>query len=301
MKCKILCFFLIFTLLFSSSCESGDKKTKTKSVDFPLYMNVARQCNDDGWVFTFVYQHEKENVERMDGLIRFYFNGINVRYRYLKDYAETYSIKKKDGSTEEHSYHSGVLIWGRSKETAADSAKIDSLLENADKESLLALDPDSLEFTSLDKGMFFRLMNEALTGSPQAESDDQSYWDLPGYAALAEQEFLDGYKFQVCFLKETGLVDVCYIDVLYQTGPGLMDYVQLSDLVEKGNASEEQIQCFHHIQEIAKQIEEKDTFVAGRDEYKDIKWGDIEMQRLSVFLQNIHNGDYVQYISAPVS
>lgn len=301
MKRKITCCIMMVALILLSSCEAVIKKDNgVKAGIFPCYKNVARQCNDDGWIFTFVYQYEKENVERIDGLVRFYFYGINVRYRYSEDFVESYSVESKDGNTEMRTYHSGVLIWGRSQETAADSAKIDELLEKSDKDSLLKLDPDSIEFAALDKEMFFRLMKEALTGNPQAESESQTYWDLPGYAALAETEFLDGYKFQVCFLNETGLVDVCYIDVLYQTGPGLMDYVQLSDLIENGKASEDQAQCFREIQKIAKQIESEDSFITGMDQYKNVKWGEIDMQRLSAFLNNLHNGNYSQYISDSV-
>lgn len=295
MKQRVLSYIIVLSLLFSCVCESGCQNNK--DIGFPCYKNVARQCNDDGWVFTFVYEYEKENVDKIDGLVRFYFNGINVRYRYSDDYVESYTAENKDGSKEKHEYRSGVLIWGRSQETAADSAKIDELLENSDRDSLLALDPDSIEFTSLDKEMFFKLMRDALTGKPQAESNNQTYWDLPSYAALTEAEYLDGYKFQVCFLNETGLVDVCYIDVLYQTGPGVMDYVQLSDLVENGKASEDQAQCFREIQKIAKQIESEDSFITGMDQYKNVKWGDIDMQRLSIFLNNINNGDYSRYLN----
>lgn len=293
MKSRILSCIITFTLLLSCLCVSGCQKDK----GFPCYKNVARQCNDDGWVFTFVYQYEKENVMPIDGLVRFYFYGINVRYRYSNDYIETYTVDNKDGSTSTHEYQSGVLIWGRSKETAADSSKIDKLLENSDKESLLALDPNSLDFTSLDKEMFLRLMKEALTGKPQEESKNQTYWDLPSYAVLTEATYIDGYRFQVCFLIETGFVDVCYIDVLYQTGPGKTEYVQLSDLVSDGKATDIQIQCFKKVQEIAKQIEENETFVAGSDLYKDTSFGDVDMTRLSVFMNNIHNGNYSQYIT----
>ena len=268
--------------------------SKKSSSDFPVYKNVARQICDDGWVYTFVYEYEKENVEKIDGLVKFYFYGINVRYRYADDYYET----EKDGIPGTAApYRTGMLIWGRSKETASDSAKIDALLEKSDKESLLALDPKSIEFTSLDKDMFFRLMREALNGKPQAESGDQTYWDYPFTGPLTEKEYKDGYKFQVCILLETGLIDVCYIDVLYKTGSGQSDYVQLSDLVTKGTATDEQVKCFRKLQQIAKLIEEKETLMAGADQSENAKYGDIDMQRLSDLLSNLHNGKFEQYLS----
>ena len=286
---------IILALLLLCACDTG------KSTEFPLYKNVARQENEDGWVYTFVYEYEKENVEPIDGLISFCFYGINVRYRYAEKYAEAYPAPDREGVAEAREHQPGVLIFGESAETAADAAKTDALLMNSSKEELLALNEGDLEFSTLDKSMFFRLMQEALIGEPQPEGKGKAYWDLPSYAALAEKEYLDGYKFQVCFLQETGLVDVCYIDVLYQTGAGLTDYVQLSDLVENGSASEEQTECFRELQDLTEKIEEEESFMAGSEGLKNRHFGEIEMKRLDTFLTNIHNGDYAQYIAAPVS
>jgi len=273
------------------SCASENKN------EFPLYKNVARQENEDGWVFTFVYEYEKENVEPIAGLINCYFMGFNVRYRYAEGFSEKIQVEDKDGTTKTYNYQSGALIWGMSPETAADSAIIDKLLRNSTKEELLELNEDSIEFTSMDKDMFFRLMREALTGEPQAESMYLSDWERPSYAALAEKEFLDGYKFQVCFLSETGLIDVCYIDVLYQTGVEKIEYMQLSDLVDMGDASEKQIDCYHELQKIAALIEEQGTFLAGQDQYKDMRFDNVDMKRLNVMLFNLQKNDYMQYIS----
>ena len=294
---KLCISALVFTMLLTI-CGCGEKKKpQVSKSNFPCYKNVARQRNEDGWVFTFVYEYEKENVQPIDGLIHFYFFGFNVRYRYSDAFADHYTIEKKDGSTEEVSYQPGCLMWGQSQETASDSAKIDQLLATADKETLLALDADSLAFDVLDEEMFLRLMREALTGEPQEESDNQSYWDLPGYAALAEPEFYDEYAFQICFLKETGLVDVCYIDLLYQTGSGPTDYVQLSDIVEAGEATEDQIQLFQELQEISQYIEQEETFNVTSDKYMKQNYGNVDMERLRTFLNNIHKGEYFQYIS----
>lgn len=202
----VVVFFI--SLLSLCACDTGQRS------EFPLYKHVARQENKDGWVYTFVYEYEKENVEPIDSLINFYFYGINVRYRYAENYKEEYQVKNREGDTEVREYQPGVLIFGESAETAADAAKTDELLINSSKDELLALDENAIEFSSLDKSMFFKLMHKALTGEPQPEGTGKAYWDLPSYAALAEKEFLDGYKFQVCFLQETGLVDVCYIDVV---------------------------------------------------------------------------------------
>ena len=288
---------LLLVLLLSVSSCSYNQKT---AVEYPVQKNVARQKNDDGWVFTFVYEYEKDGVEPIDGLINFYFFGINIRYRYSDKYVEQYQSEDSISNTEKRSYQSGVLIWGRSEETAADRTLIDDLLMNANKDELLALEEDSIEFSSLDKKMFFRLMREALNGEPQRESQYQSDWDRPTYAALVEKEFLDGYKFQVCFLNETGLIDECYIDVLYKTGEGETDYIQLSDLVEKGKASDGQIRCFNQLQKLSTQIIEQNTFLAEVDHYKEMQFNEIEMKRLNVMLDNLQKNEYMQYIADPV-
>ena len=101
-------------------------------------------------------------------------------------------------------------------------------------------------------------------------------------------------------MNATGLVDVCYIDLLYQTGPGPADYVQLSDLVETGEATEEQKLCFQELQDISEYIEQEETFKVTSDKYMKHNYGNVDMERLRTFLNNIHKGEYYQYISQVV-
>ncbi len=185
-----------------------------------------------------------------------------------------------------------------SENSYCDMKIIESQIINKEKndEELLAIDPNNYQFEVLDKEMFFRLMHTAIEGEPQEEGTLRSYWNKPTYAFLDESVFSDGYKIQIAFLNETGLVDELYIDVLYQTGSSKFEYVQLSDLVDSGKATEEQKEAFELIREITETIKQSDRYITDADKYKDKKIGGIDFARLYKFLEDIHYNKLDVYI-----
>ena len=88
-------------------------------------------------------------------------------------------------------------------------------------------------------------------------------------------------------------------DVLYRTGDGLTDYVQLYDLVKNGEASEEQIQLLNALQEIERGIVENNDLQFKRDEFEDEVIDDVAFSRLYVMLKNIMELNYGQYVVSP--
>ena len=261
--------------------------TVAEAPDITFYRKVARRTLDNGWIYTFVREGFKDGDDSK--VYKYTFYGINVKYKYAEKYG---------GVSSEQNLDTGWLLFSDCSDAETRDAELISSILSNDKtdEELLALDPDDFTFESLDKNIFFELMREALTGEPQAEGTDLNYWDKPHFAFLEEQEYLEGYKYQISFLNETGLIDELFIDVLYKTGEGEMDYVQLSDLVASGNATEAQIKVYDLIQSMVNDIKENTSYIYNGEYYRNKIIGEIEFSRLYDFLEDIHNNCFDEYI-----
>lgn len=268
------------------SSQKTPSASASNSSEIGFYRKVARRTLDNGWVYTFT----REGVKNGDDseVFKYVFYGINVKYKYAEKYG---------GISSEDNLKTGWLLFGECSEAEKrDAELISSILSNEKTdEELLALNPDDYTFESLDKNMFFELMREALTAEPQAEGADQNYWDKPYFAFLQEKEFTDGYKFQISCLNETGLIDGLYIDVLYKTGAGDADYVQLSDLVASGEATAEQIEVFELIGAISDGIKGNTSYIYNCGSYRDKTIDGIDFSRLYKFLDDMHNNRFEEY------
>ena len=288
---------LAVTIAFFSGCGS-------KELEVAFYRKVARESLENGWVYTFVNEGYKDENADDSHLIKYSFFGMNIRYKYDDNYIQ--KIVREPESDRGHTITQIVVppflaLGDGSEAEKRDMQLIDSILdyENKSVEDLLALDPDDYSFEVIDKEMFFRLMKTALTSEPQKESKDITYWDKPGHAFLTEPMYLSGYKFQIAFLQETGCVDELYIDVLYQTGDGYKDYVQLSDMVDNQTATAEQKQAFATIRSIVDDIKESESYIANADGYKEDVIGGVDFSRLYNFLKNIHENKFELYTEDP--
>ena len=283
--------------------DDGTIHTEAETGDYHGQYPVASCLHyirgDDGWIYCFMYAYEK-GEEPIPGLLRFNFYGFNLRYRYDKKYASWNDIQNKDGSITTEYYERGALDWGFAKENRNDQEFISDHLTMLTKDELLKLTPEDLPFTSLDPVWFLEQVKIVVDMEPHEEGKTMLYWEKPGWAALAEPEFIDGYKFQVCFICSSGMVDAVYIDILYQAGEEYDAYNQLSDKAESGNASQDELRAFQLNQKIAAEIEENDSFIAGSDSYQDEVIGKIDYSRLYNFLYNIHINEYTEYMSDPV-
>lgn len=304
----VLLMFLLFSSLLLTGCSGEnqipEESTSDGTMKVAFYRKVAREVQQDGWVYTFVNHGLKDPNADDSDLLRYQFFGINIRYRYDEDYYQLQTHESKDGkTTTTWKVITPLLIWGQGPAAQArDRVLIDEILDRSrTTQELLALDPKDYTFETLDSEMFFRLIREALTGEPQKEGQDPSYWELPSYALLSEPQYLDGYEFQVGFLKATGCVDELYIDVLFETGKGYNDYVQLSDLVENGTATEQQLQAFELIGQITEGIKENEIFIYDADAYRHKKIGQIDFSRLYTLLNNIHNNKIGDYYMTPIT
>lgn len=290
--------------------------------DMAWQEKTARRTLDDGWVFSFTQYTNKDGDDR--DLCRYSFNGVNLRHRFDDDYVQAEFHRGEDPNPTLVRYedylrdpeqYSGdgvrmdvfvpdYLSWGMgSAAQARDMEKIAAILTNdREPEELLALDPADYEFESIDRELFFGLMREALTGEPRAERTDLKYWNHLPTEILVEPEWRDGYRFQIGCLIASGCVDELYIDVLYRTGEGYQDYVQLSDFVENGTATPEQAEAWALLQTVTGEIRTAEHFLARTDLYRDKTLAGIDFNRLLRFLTALHNAEdlsgYFEHIEA---
>lgn len=298
---KTVAWFLMLALFTSGlvSCKSNGSTSDPHDGVASFFRKIAREVTEDGWVYTFEYEDLKDENADDSNIIKYSFYGINIRYQFNDEYIQTHEQLIGDQT------YTTVIIpscmvagYGPSAESRDMTLINDVILDDSlSVEELLSLNPDDYEFESIDKDMFFRLMREALTGEEHKENPDLTYWDRASWALMTEPQYLDGYRFQIGYLQGCGCVDELYIDVRYQTGDGYKDFVQLSDLIAVGDATDEQQQVFDMIQMIVNGIKEQENFIANADIYKNKTIGEIEFSRLFAFLQNIHSNQYDQYIA----
>lgn len=306
---KILLMFCILSV-FLSGCAGDSMKEKNEETentdnnkDFTVAFSrkVARKVCDDGWVFTFVQNIDKCGDD--SNLKKYQFYGINIRYRFDEKYDQILTHTYDNGTVVKECYTPPVMIWGNGSENQKnDMAKIDEILDNTNSvDKLLSLNPDNYNFKELDKEIFFELMKEAINGEPQKEGTDLSYWDKPVYAFYVEPTYIDGYKFQIAFLNETGCVDELFIDILYKTGEEYNDYVQLSDMIDSGEATDEQKELFKLISTVVEQIKDEENFLAGREKYQEKEMAGVDLSRMYTFLKNIHENNFSIYNEEPIT
>ena len=159
---------------------------------------------------------------------------------------------------------------------------------------MLQLKAEDLPLHTIDPLMFLELMKEALTAHT-----DVPRWgklkDTPSPFFLREPYYVDGYKFQFCDIASMGFLSEAYLDIRYETGEGYADYVQLSDLVEQGKASPEQLEVWQALQEIREQLRGMEYLTQGMEQYRDRVIGGIDFSRLYTMFQSVTDLDYWDY------
>ena len=295
---------LFMSILFVAVCfvvNSCSVKNENE-VEWHFSRSISRDFQSNGWCYSFVHEYNKSKEYVTKGDIHYSFYAINLRYSYSAEYIMSERRETKEITYIER-YAPGVLIWGNgSQKQKHDMELIQNkiLLQDRSVDELLALDPADYAFQELDKELFFRLMRESLTGEACKETTKQLYADKPTFAMLCEPEYIDGYKFQVAFVVGMGYIEEIYIDVRYQTGPEYDGFVQLSDLIDHGEAEEKQKEAFTFIQSLCSSVRGTDDLLIRSEEYQNLSIGDLDFSRLYAFMNAIHLNQYTSYIESPV-
>lgn len=297
-----LLLLMLSLLLLLSACSTDSSEPKPI-----LEYRIAYHIADDGWVYVFTNQCLDTDTDYGSGAPDrwpFAFRGVNLRYRYNEGFTETYTSTDDKGNVVTRTVLQSTLLLG-SSDSQAERQDMDTIAkylgyDRAGKlyttAELLALTPEDLQFTYLDPNIFLDLLQECLTSENEPHG---GYSGLPSWALFAEPIYLDDYKFQVGLIGGLGTVEVLMLDVLYKTGDGLTDYVQLYDLVQAGTATKEQVALLNTLQEIEQGIVENNDLQYGVDTYKDSVIANVKLSRLYGMLKNIAESNYGQYVVHP--
>lgn len=302
--CFLLSVIIVIVSVFSS-CSAPPPEEGSEEGSSLCYRS-AFHAADDGWVYEFDNQYDTDSFDygsQDDNRFPFAFKGINLRYRYNEGFTESFEDEDEDGNKITKTVLQSTLHLGDS-DSQIERRDMDKIAEYLDYDrdgphlttaELLALTPEDLDFEYIDADMFLELMHECLTSEPDPYGN---YKGIPSWGLFTEPVYLNDYKFQIGLLGGFGRIELLMFDVLYRTGDGLTDYVQLYDLVQKGEASEEQIQLLSTLQDIEQGIAENNDHRYRFDELGDRVIADVDLSRLYAMLENIvklHYGQYVVY------
>jgi len=237
----------------------------------------ASYVDEDGWAYRChsQYAFSGEDMENVPSIVVMIAN-----LRYLKGEPEF------------------MLKGDESPAAAADMRKLAQFLgygsgsEHKTVQEILAQDWEALEFETVNKEIIYDLIHQVFSQEVRPR----------GKAALSQSQgvlkeggFTDGYQFQIGFLMDYGEVDVVMIDVLYQAGTSEGEYVQLSDIVEGGQATAEHVKLYHRLKEIEEGIEAEEDFCYGMAEYSSEMIASVDLSRLYQMLSDMKAGDYMKY------
>ncbi len=303
---RLLCLVLSFSclaLFVFSGCQTPTQKATEPSIQYAKEIaftrTAARELHPDGWLYSFIHHRMKDPSMESPDLIHYEFFAINLRYAFnmenVKEKIETIKDKRL-----RIRYVKALQSWGSENEAQrhdVDLLKNLILRQNATVDEMLSLKQEDFQFEDLDKDLFFRLMQEALTSDPLPEPSQIESLDKPTFAMLHEPEFLDGYKYQIAFVACMGAVEEIYIDVLYSDETRSNGYYQLSDLVENGHATDQQSALFLRIKECEALIRGKEQFGTFVKELTTGSIAGVNLKRLQTFLTDLDAGKYSQYNS----
>lgn len=277
---RLLSVALILCVLFSAAgCAEKDERSfdLPEKMTYKFSQNIERVVTDDGWVYTFRYQYDYDDGMDSSRIPPYEFFAFNIRYKYTKDHKSTFG---KYETSEAYGRDNRKVVQLLGMQLPAPSV-----------EELLDMSADSVTFEELDGKMFFDMVHTALRGEPHPVGR----WDIPNEAILQEPEYKDGCALQIGFATGMGRIDEMFIDVLYPAGDEKYDYVQLSDMVDSGKATKEQVELFETLTTIAKGMVRDDNLYFGVEEYRNKKIASLDLDRLYTFAYDIGNAQYGKY------
>lgn len=292
---------VIFVLVPTVSCSKDSHQYQVNDIqDVNFSRQYAREIIDSEWIYTMTYFYYNDGS--VDNSVPpLTFSVINLRHRYPLSANLEFVTDDEINNGEFRKAQIQIFGDGVSDETDHDMQKIAEYLGYGGNssvypsiEEILKKDRSILELDVIDESLFFKLLDKVMNSEPQKIG---KYFNYPSYALLNEQQFVDGYEFQVGFTLSMGNIDVIIIDVLYRNDESSWGYTQLSDLVENGQATDKQKSLYNYITKIEEGIEKNNDFLFKLSQDLSLDDTGIDCNRLFAFLSDIDKNQIEAYIS----
>ena len=165
-------------------------------------------------------------------------------------------------------------------------------------EELLALDKDDIELKTIDEDLFFSLIHQAINQSEPYEVGP--YIEVASSGLMIEHRnpetngyaFLDGYTFQIGYISHVGTIAAIHVDVLYEDADKPFGFSQLSDMIDAGEATEEQVALYAELKRIEQGVLNNCDFLFENTEYDDKVIAGVDLARLAVCLERLEHAEY---------
>ena len=244
---SLIAFVLVWIFVFSKE-KGNDKVAVVPQGPLAKYQDaVAVKEKSDGWVCTFVlggYLHQ-------EGVRSYEYDCYNLKHPELTNFLTDNEIISTDNMYLEL-YPTTLPRYSHNLEYIGDIIQIAEYFSQKNYASIITIeDLEGLELSKINKEEVFALFNQAI----QIEKYETygNYANINPYENIHISEVMNGYQWQLGYILSHGYIS--YVDIHL-----LIDGEYLVDIVENGNATNEQKTLYDTIQKIETYIMENQLF-----------------------------------------
>lgn len=270
-----LTIIIILIVFIFASCQKAIPTEEESTAVEPLFQfetRTATEEREDGWVYYFTYSYSQ------GGEPYYGYDAYNLKYTHI----EGYDIPIIDEETSKIIDYttSSIPYLSLNQSSRPELERIDAFfMEKEYTKPVTLADLDGLQTEQIKKEEVLHLFNEAME---RGDLPDGKYAYLSEADIVQEASVLSGYQWQIGYIIMHGNILNLRIELLYD------GTTHLSNLVEDGKADDAQKSMQQKIQEIQKQILEKQSFTAA-NESPAPKIGSVKFERLFSLLQQIED------------
>lgn len=288
-KFSLVITLLVFVILFSA-CKVSTPTEEVPEINFSTMASTLE--TNDGWVYYCYAEFDKDSNIQDARSVNFSYDAYNIKYNYLED-CRIPVIDSNTGEIMDYQYSSIPYI-SLIPEFNRDFAKVENWLEeNKPISPISKTDIEDLDLKIMDVDLFIKLFNEMITSQKLETGAFYNYFEGD---MKREEIYLDGYKWQIGYVVMHGVMKNINIELLYyddtqnendkknKDDEYFRDGIHLSDIVNTGKATPEQIQIQKTVDELEKKIIESQNLFP---ENLDYSIGDIDFNRLEHLLKSL--------------
>ena len=223
------------------------------SPDYDVYEKALTKRGEDGWVYHFVIQAvdlaDDDVVEFED--IHYTFNVVNIKHERLPGYVIPEEIYDEDGNflgygdgfeTFPHAH-----VSTREKDGVRERDEVDEIQnyfeEHRFLEPITIADLDGLNTVFYSKEFLVEFFNELIAQDFATDKEPFKY-AISAVHVYRRDNMDDGYRWQTCWLTSRHEILDIHLDMIYEDGTYLTDYI------DNGTATEEQKKIYENILKI---------------------------------------------------